>query len=481
MKKNLLYQTLYQLLATALPLITTPYASRVLGVYNLGIYSYVATIANYFVVFAMLGFTNYGSKAIASSKNNSNQLQNTYYGIHKLQCISASIMLIAYIGFIFLFVDENQSLYIIEGLWVVNCFIDINWFYFGLEEFKLTVTRNLIIKLITVIGLFFLVHSKNDLLMYAFILVIGTVLSDLYLMTQVKKRIPIKSKISFRNAFRHLRPTILLFVPILAMTLYNQMNKTMLGLLSTYDEVGYYGNADKIINILFGLITGLGTVSLPKMMTLISEGKTEEYKDIVNKSVTLVLVCCSAISFGILAIAKEFVPVFFGKGYEPCIILTSVLSFIIYFKAISVIVVNQILIPNNREKSYIAAVFIGAAINFIFNNVLIRLYGAMGAAVSTIIAEAVVCGSELYMVRNNIPILKFIRKNLIYIFWGLIMCVGVKLFSQYSFINNTIIKLAIEIMIGGLIYTVCCVLYWKITSNPIYDYFLEIIFKRIKK
>ena len=61
LKKNLFYQTLYQILATAFPLITTPYVSRVLGSHNIGTYTYVATIANYFVVFSMLGITDYGT------------------------------------------------------------------------------------------------------------------------------------------------------------------------------------------------------------------------------------------------------------------------------------------------------------------------------------------------------------------------------------------------------------------------------------
>ncbi len=125
---------------------------------------------------------------------------------------------------------------------------------------------------------------------------------------------------------------MLLFVPILAMTFYHQMDKTMLGIFSTYEEVGYYGNSDKIINILLGIISGLGTVSLPAIVSLISKGKINEYRNIVEKSVELVMMGCSAIAFGMLSISKEFVPVFFGPGFDSCVNLISVLSFVIFFK-----------------------------------------------------------------------------------------------------------------------------------------------------
>ena len=74
LKKNFIYQTGYQVLATALPLITTPYINRVLGAEQLGTYTYAANIANYFTIFAMRGFNNYGSKMIAATKHNENKL-----------------------------------------------------------------------------------------------------------------------------------------------------------------------------------------------------------------------------------------------------------------------------------------------------------------------------------------------------------------------------------------------------------------------
>lgn len=237
LKKNFIYQTGYQMLATALPLITTPYINRVLGAEQLGTYTYAANIANYFTIFAMLGFNNYGSKMIASTKHNENELAHTFSSIRKLQCLMATVVVAIYLLFVSVCIPENKSLYFIESLWIINCFIDINWFFWGLEKVKLTVTRNLIIKLITLLGIFIFVKTRGDILIYAFILVIGTILSDLYLVSQVKKYVK-GTRTTFYEMIIHIKPCITLFIPVVAMSIYQQMDKTMLGLLSTYEQVG---------------------------------------------------------------------------------------------------------------------------------------------------------------------------------------------------------------------------------------------------
>ena len=452
------------MLATALPLITTPYINRVLGAEQLGTYTYVANIANYFTIFAMLGFNNYGSKMIAATKHNENELAHTFSSIRKLQCLMATVVVAIYLLFISLCIPEHKSLYFIESLWIINCFIDINWFFWGMEKVKLTVNRNLIIKLITLLGVFIFVRSRNDILIYAFILVIGTILSDIYLISQVKKYVK-GTKTTFYEMIAHIKPCIALFIPIVAMSIYQQMDKTMLGVLSTYEQVGYYSSADKIVNIPLGIITGLGTVSLPRIVSLISENKIMEYKKVVEKSISLVMFMCSAIAFGILAVSQEFVPLFFGREFLPCVSLVSFLTFVIFFKAISTVLVNQILIPNDNEKYYIISVFIGAFINLILNYSLIRKFDAVGAVYATLISELIVCFIQIFICFNYLNTLKIIGKNFQYIIlcilmYGLVRKVAV-LIKDTSLFQRSIL----EILLGGTAFLGACVIYWKIKKD----------------
>lgn len=464
LKKNFIYQTGYQVLATALPLITTPYINRVLEAEQLGTYTYVANIANYFTIFAMLGFNNYGSKMIAATKHNENELAHTFSSIRKLQCLMATVVVAIYLLFISLCIPEHKSLYFIESLWIINCFIDINWFFWGMEKVKLTVNRNLIIKLITLLGVFIFVRSRNDILIYAFILVIGTILSDIYLISQVKKYVK-GTKTTFYEMIAHIKPCIALFIPIVAMSIYQQMDKTMLGVLSTYEQVGYYSSADKIVNIPLGIITGLGTVSLPRIVSLISENKIMEYKKVVEKSISLVMFMCSAIAFGILAVSQEFVPLFFGREFLPCVSLVSFLTFVIFFKAISTVLVNQILIPNDNEKYYIISVFIGAFINLILNYSLIRKFDAVGAVYATLISELIVCFIQIFICFNYLNTLKIIGKNFQYIILGILMYGLVRKVAVLIKDTSLFQRSILEILLGGTAFLGACVIYWKIKKD----------------
>lgn len=478
-KRNVIFQTGYQVLATALPLITTPYVSRVFGANGLGEYSYALNISSYFMTFAMLGFNNYGSKAIAACRHDKSQMEKTYSGIRKLQIITSLMALIVYtLGVLFLCDGSNRQMFLIQGLWIVDCFININWFFWGIEEVKLTVTRNFVIKIITLVGIFVFVRSKEDLLLYAFIMVIGTLLSDLYLVVLSRKYIS-TTKVNRKEILSHLSPCLWLFIPIVAITLYQQIDKTMLGILSTYDQVGYYYNADKVVNIPLGIISGFGTVSLPRIVSLISTKKYDEYKKLVAKSMSLIMFLCSAIVFGIITMANHFIPLFFGTEFNDCIILISVLSFAIYLKSISTVIVNQVLIPYDKEKQYVISVFGGAFINIAVNYFLILKYGSLGAVVATLLSETIVCLLQIIMCKKDVPILMLLLHNMYYVFAGITMCIITKAIVQKFAMDSMIVLTAADVMIGAAIYCGLCVVYWFASKDQLFFPFLKNVIKKL--
>lgn len=178
LKKNFAYQIAYQILTIIFPLITSPYLSRVLGPEGLGEYSYTYSIAYYFSLFILLGVNNYGTREIAKVKDNKSERTVVFWSIYYVQFIAGIIIVTLYILTQMIF-RQDSALASIQLLYVLSAVLDINWLFFGLERFKVTVTRNCIVKIITVLSIFIFVHDNGDTTAYAVIMALGFLLSQL--------------------------------------------------------------------------------------------------------------------------------------------------------------------------------------------------------------------------------------------------------------------------------------------------------------
>lgn len=449
-RKNFIYAFSYQILIVILPLITTPYIARILGSKNIGIYSYTYAIVYYFILFAMLGINNYGNREVAKNRDNEKKLSKTFIGIYSIQFITSLIMIILYILYVIFLVHENKYIALLQTTYLIGTMFDINWFFQGLEKFKLTITRNVIIKILTIICIFVFVKTRNDLYLYILIMSIGTLLSQVLLWPFLRKYVHFE-KVSFHEVFRHLKPCLTLFVPTVAVSIYKSMDKIMLGNFTNMNEVGLYENVDKIMNVPIGLVMTLGTVMLPKMSNLIAKGNDEaKEKKYVDKSMKFILFITIPIVFGIIAIANDFIPLFLGTEFKKTGLILQVLIISLIPYACSNIIGRLYLIPHEKDHVYIIAVILGALANFIFNFNFIPIYHSVGAAIGTIIAETVVMIVYLYYVRKKLNILNYAKYFGIYMVKGIIMFLFV--IALKYFIDNKFLLVGTQIIVGVIVY-----------------------------
>ena len=168
-KKNYIYNVIYEVLIIVIPLITSPYISRVLGAEQIGVYTYCYSIVSYFVLFARLGIVNHGSRSIAGAKT-LEERNKIFSNTLVIQIFLAILMIILYVLYFSFFDLEYHVMSVIMLTYLVAAAFDVNWFFFGIEQFKITVTRNIIIKLISTTLLFVLVREPSDLWKYGLIL-----------------------------------------------------------------------------------------------------------------------------------------------------------------------------------------------------------------------------------------------------------------------------------------------------------------------
>lgn len=477
LQKNFLYNVLYQILLVILPLITAPYISRTLGATAVGVYSYTYSVAYYFLLIAMLGIGNHGNRSVAAVRDDREKLNKTFSSIYSLQVMTFSIAILAYAFYLVLFVKDNRLIVLLQLIYVTSGLFDIGWLFFGLEQFKLTVARNTLIKISTVVLMFVFVHKPSDLWKYTLIMSAGTLFSQAYLWLYVKKYVSFK-KCSVKEIASNIKPVLILFIPVLAYSIYKVMDKIMLGNMSSYDQVGFYNNAEKIVNIPMGIITALGTVMLPRMSNIVANGDKKREDDYIRISAKLVTLLSSAIAFGLMGVSSVLAPVFFGDEFIACGEIIRLLSVTVFFIAWANVIRTQYLIPNKRDSIYLTSTMVGAILNLIINWMLIPKYQANGAAFGTIVAEFSVMLVQMVAVKNELPMRKYIMSYSPILIIGLIMAVlvdriGIKLGVSVS-------TLAIQILAGGFFFCIATIAYLRISDDEMWRLGVDSIKKRKK-
>ncbi len=460
LKENFLWNATFQLLRIITPIITMPYLARVLGPDHMGLYGYTYAIANYFSLFAILGLNQYGNREIAKVKHDRILLSKVFFEIYIMQVVTGLLTSSIYILYSLL-IAQDRTIALIWFFWVGFEVLDINWLFFGLEEFRITVIRSTIIRIVLVIGIFTLVHSESDLWLYTLLQALSYGVGYIVLWPFVPQRVDFILP-SLQSIVKHIKPNLLLFAPVMAISLYTQLDKVLLRHLTDAAQVGFYDNSEKICQVPLSLISALGTVMLPRISSLIVTGKRESIDSYLSKSVWASSMMSWAFCLGVFAVAPEFAPVYFGNGYESCSDLMRGLSFMIPIVALSNVFGVQCLIPLGMDRQYTYAVVTGALVNLFGNLILIPRIGTMGAVYSTLLAEGSVTIMQAWFIRKVYPIMQYICEGIPFSIIGFVMFLSIRFIVQFLSINA--FGLFIEIIFGAIVYAVL-VLAWLMISK----------------
>lgn len=426
--KNYIYNMVYQVLILVLPLVTTPYLSRVLGAEGIGIYSYTYAIVTYFILFGSLGVAMYGQREIAYAQENVAERKRVFIEIVLFRFVTIFLSTIVYY-FFFIRGNQYQIYYQILLLELIAAAFDISWFFQGMEEFKRTVTRNVLVRVCSVTAVFLLVKNKEDLALFTLIYSIGDLLGNLSLWLYLPKYIK-GVKVKNINTFRHIWPIILLFIPQIANQIYKILDTTMIGnLVVDKAETGYYEQGQKVVRLLLTVVTSLGVVMVPRMASTFASGDKKQIQSYLKMSFRFVFFLAFPIMFGIISISEAFVPVFFGAGYDKVIILINVISPILLLMGIANVLGTQYLLPTKRQKEYTISVAIGLVFNFILNYVLITKYQSIGASIATVLSELIVVIIQYQYMKKEVPFKELISLAWKYFFAGVLMlvvCFGIR-------------------------------------------------------
>lgn len=468
-KKNAAYNVAYRLFSVLLPLVTAPYLSRTVGTEGVGLYSYAWNISYIFVLVGMLGLNDYGVRAVAQIRDNREELDRTFSALWQMQLMVAGAALavwFAYVGF----VADAEKAIAVQLTWMsVSCLCSFDWCLMGLDLFKPIALRNTFVKCAAAACVFLFVKKPEDLWIYALVWSMATLLGNLSCMLSLRGKVSYHP-VPVRESLRHLRPCAVLFISVLAVNVYRTMDKVMVTALAGTAENGLYENAEKIIYCLSGFISAIGSVMMPKVAHMQQQGRTEEIRRHIDRSMSLILCMVTAMAFGVAAVADTFAPLFYGEAFAYSGKLMAPLGFTLIMIGFANVIRTQVVLPQKRDFIFVRSVCSGAVVNLIVNAALIPSMKSMGAVVGTLCAEMTVPVVQYLLLRRELPYGSYLRYAGVYGLIGAVMFLGVRGIGRLLPLGGWP-GLALQALTGMVIYTLLCLLYWRKSGqgNPLKD------------
>lgn len=476
LRHSFLYNAAYQVLLIITPLITTPYLSRVLEPTGVGVYSYTSSITQYFVLFATLGMSTYGVRLVATRRHNREQLSKAFWSAYASQLLISSIVLVIYLIYWIPDPKGGHKIAFFWCFWIISAALNASWLLFGVEEFKIPTIRNVVVKILELVLIFTLVKSYEDLWIYVIIIAGGYLLSQLLVLPFIPRYVDFYRP-SWAEISAHFRPSLRLFVPVIAISLYTVLDKVMLGAISTMVETGYFEYSERIAKIPLAVITALGAVMLPRMSSYFSSNKKEERAlgmHVLELSFWFMMIAAFAAAFGIGAIAPEFVPKFLSGTFNPAIPTMIMLAGVVPLIAATNVLGNQYLLPSHKDWLFTLSVLVGAVVNIVLNLILIAPYGSKGAAIATLAAELAVLIAQIVLVRKELLIGRFFVRIVPFFIFGALMAVLVRYVAHVTrgMWGLSYTGLFLEVGIG-VVFFLACTLAWLLIRKD--SFFFELL------
>ncbi|WPO82017.1 flippase [Chryseobacterium sp. JJR-5R] len=429
-------------------IITMPYINKVLGAESLGKVEYVNSIITYFLLLSSLGIPMYGLREVAKIRNDSFKRTKLVTELLTILGITTLISYLVIFGVILNlpYFFSYKELIIILSTTILFTNFGAEWFYQGIEDQMFITIRYLVVRGLSFVLLFVLVKNPDDYLWYASIVVLSTAGANVFNVLYLKKYLDFKG-ISFKNLDlkQHLKPAMTIFVGSISVSIYLQLDITILGTAKGDEAVGYYVMANKLIRFVIAMVTTIGAVMLPRLAHLLASDKRAFY-NLVETALNYIMIFSIPATFGFLVLAKDFTLLMGGDGFEESILTTQILSPIVTIVGLAYFLGFLILFPLGKERIYTVSTIIAAVLSIILNLIFVNRYGHNATASIAVFSEVIGVVFMIILGKSMLRKINFFNRSiLIYIIASIAISILLFLLTSLLPDHTLVLKVAVEI------------------------------------
>lgn len=463
------------ILTIIFPLITYPYAARLLGASNIGKVDFSNSIVSYFVLIAGLGIATYAVREGAYFRNDDEKLSRFSSEVFSINVISTILALILLAIFVVFFkrINTYSDLILIQSIMIIGNLVGVNWLFSIVEDYLYITVRTLIVYILAIILMFVFVRNKDDYLFYAATTVIANAGANFFSFFHARKYVKIRFTLRL-NLNYHIKPIMILFLTTITATIYVNSDKTLIGLINGDYYVGLYSIAVNVYTILKNTLAAVILVALPRMTSFIARGDAEEYHMLSDKLLKVTILLLFPIVCGIIVTAPHVVVLIGGIKYADASLSLQILSLSLIFATFAIYFTNVVLLPYKLEKVNLIASAISAIVNIVINLFILKYFQQNGAAVTTLIAEFLMFIIEYYYAK------RYIKFNLSkrFITSILLGCISIFIVGYIisTFFKGMFVVLFLEIVLGAISYGLILL----VLKNEMFMAMLNVVLDKLK-
>lgn len=409
-KKNTVFNSIKTVSSILFPLITFPYVSRTLLLENVGKINFSASVVSYFSLIASLGIQTYAIRECSAVRDDREKLSGVASQIYSINIITtvAAYIALAITLIFFQRLENYRVLIIIQSLSIAAATLGADWLNSAMEDFKYITIRSIVFQFVGLAFMFIFVHKPEDYIKYALISLISGAGAEVVNMWYRRRYCSIRFIVNIVNGIewkKHMIPIIYLFAMILAQTIFNSVDSTMLGLIHGDREVGIYAVANKMSNIIVQLVASILWVIMPRMSLFFAEEDYVQVNSLLRKILGFNVLLGLPCAVGTFMLADEMVIIISGIEFAEAAGVLRILMIGFIFKLFGEgFLGNMILLPSKKEKIFMVVCCVAAAVNVITNYIFIPRYGVIAAAGTTALCAFLIFVFLLFTIDKKIRI-----------------------------------------------------------------------------
>lgn len=377
-----------QALNMAIPLLTLPYVTRVLGATHYGFFAVALNLITYLQVVVEYGFNLTGSRKIALAENHAD-LQRVFSNIVAARLLLAGLsMLLLLAGIVVLRVPRSLSLcMLILSAIVIGEAMRQTWVFQGLQQMSNVTAVVATARLVSTALVFLFVKSSGQLYLYCALYAASYVLAGALSALLVRVRFGIKFvTVSWASVLGELLDGWPLFTTSAMSLVFSGVGVTALGVLAGSTEAGMYAAIQKIPTILVVLYTPVGQALYPFVSSKYQRS-FESGVRVVVRVARYVLPVAGVVGI-LLALGHDWiVSLALGPEFAAQSILMVPLAAWLFFSLLNNLLGVQVLVASGHSKEYSSAFRVATLVIVGLCALLGYQWGSQGIAAATLLAE----------------------------------------------------------------------------------------------